>query len=246
METRKIRNILGMIVLLMALSSCSETENNDNSTTPVQNQDGGMLMQPQDVSLRTSDDVILKGTFYDNNKTSKGLILLHQFSKDRNSWKPWVQEWQKTHKVIAIDLRGHGESSLKFSNFTDADFNNMIKDAEAAAEFLGRKEVKAEAISVVGASIGANTAQNYASTHLVDKVILLSPGITFKGITLSMKDNTALVVVSTEDTYSFQSAKELEKVCPTSEFVYLSNKGHGTNMLDKELTEQIKNYLNEK
>ena len=255
MEAGKIRNLLKktqliMLIPLLMLSACTASPEkngpNESQNENIQENNGGTTMpQPQDISLRASDGVILKASFYDNNKSSKGLILLHQFSKDRSSWKPWLQEWQKTHKVIAIDLRGHGESSLKFSDFTDEDFNSMIKDAEAAAEFLGRKEVKAEAISIIGASIGANTAQNYASTHLVDKVVLLSPGLTYKGIKLSMKDNTALIIASTEDTYSFQSVKELEKNSPTSEFLYLTNKGHGTNMLDKELTEKIANYLSE-
>ncbi|MGV8169668.1 MAG: alpha/beta hydrolase [Candidatus Nanoarchaeia archaeon] len=198
----------------------------------------------EEVSLRTSDEKIIKGTFYPNSKSKKGLILLHQLAKNRDSWKPWVFEFQKTHNVLAIDLRGHGLSMGDFKEFGDDDFNAMKKDVAASVEFLRKKNIEHKNISFAGASIGANTVQNYVSVNPHDKAVLLSPGLNYRGIKLTLKDNSALAVVSDEDSYSCDSVRELEKISPKSKFIYLHNKGHGTNMLDENLIMHICTFLN--
>lgn len=198
------------------------------------------------LTLKTSDDQIIKGSFYrcEMQNSSKGIILLHQLSKDRNSWNSLIKPLVKTHNVLAIDLRGHGESSGDFREFSDDDFNSMKKDVAAAVEALERKGISRKDISFAGASIGANTVQNYASVNPHDKCILLSPGVNYRGIKLAIKDNSSLVAVSREDSYSYDSVKELEASSPTSKFIYLENKGHGTNMLDEHLISEILTFIN--
>jgi len=173
--------------------------------------------------------------------------LLHQLSKNKDSWAPWISEFQKTHSVLAIDLRGHGESEGDFHEFSDDDFNSMQRDVATAVKFLEEQDVSPENISFMGSSIGANTVQNYVSNvnNKYDKAVLLSPGLNYRGIKLQLKDNATLVVVSEEDSYSFESVKELEKISPNSKFIYLQNKAHVTNMLDKELVVKIVLFLNE-
>jgi pimeloyl-ACP methyl ester carboxylesterase len=203
-----------------------------------------MTEEPVELTLRTSDEQAIKGTLYPSPSSKKGLILLHQLGKDRNSWKPWTAEFRKTHSVLAVDLRGHGQSSGHFADFSDDDFNAMKKDVAAAVEFLGRKGIEPKQVSFAGASIGANTVQNYVSLYPHDRAVLLSPGLNYRGIKLTMKDNASLVVVSEEDSYSCDSVKELEKLSPDSKFIYLRNKGHGTNMLDAEIVGEICKFLN--
>ncbi len=197
-----------------------------------------------DVNLRTSDEQAIRGTLFSNLNSKKGLILLHQLGKNRDSWKPWIAEFQKTHNVLALDLRGHGQSSGSFQDFSDDDFNAMKKDVAAAVDSLGKRGIEPKQISIMGASIGANTTQNYVSVNPHDKAILLSPGLNYRGIKLTMKDNAALVVVSEEDAYSCDSVRELEKISPKSKFIYLKNRGHGTNMLDAKLVKEIVIFLN--
>jgi pimeloyl-ACP methyl ester carboxylesterase len=205
---------------------------------------GTMTETPIEVNLRTSDEQAIHGTLFPNSNSKKGLILLHQLGKNRDSWKPWIAEFQKTHNVIAIDLRGHGQSSGHFADFSDDDFNAMKKDVAAAIDALGKKGIEPKNISLAGASIGANTVQNYISVNPHDKAVLLSPGLNYRGIKLTMKDNASLVVASTEDSYSCESVKELEKISPNSKFIYLLNRGHGTNMLDAALVKEIAKFLN--
>lgn len=196
------------------------------------------------IALKTSDDQTIKGIFYPNSNSKKGILLLHQLSKSKDSWKPWIDEFRKTHNVMAIDLRGHGESSGDFKDFSDDDFNAMKKDVAASVEAFERKGINKKDISLIGSSIGANTVQNYISLNPHDKAVLLSPGINYRGIKLTLKDNSALVITSKEDTYSCDSVKELENISPNSKFIYLQNKGHGTNMLDSSLVSEILTFIN--
>jgi alpha-beta hydrolase superfamily lysophospholipase len=199
----------------------------------------------EDVTLRTTDNIVLKGRFYPNLNSAKGLILLHQLAKNKESWVPWVLEFRKTHNVIAIDLRGHGQSSGDYKDFSDDDFNSMKKDVFAATEFLTKHKIEPKQISFIGSSIGANTAQNFVSLNPHDKTVLLSPGINYRGIKMNLKDNSSLVIASTEDSYSCDSVKELQKISPNSKFLFLHNKGHGTNMLDDNVVKEIVKFLNE-
>lgn len=203
-----------------------------------------ILEDSVDLSLRTQDAKLVKATFYANSNSDKGLVLVHQFAKDKSSWTVWAKIFQKTHNVIAIDLRGHGESSDNYSEFEDEDFLDMRLDVEAAQAFLERKGIDKTKISYIGASIGANTVQNFVGENEYDKAVLLSPGKVYKGIPLLMKDTNSLIVVSKEDTYSYESVKELKTISPNSEFVFLENRGHGTNMLDESLVNEIATFLN--
>jgi predicted esterase len=197
------------------------------------------------LTLKTSDDQTIKGVFYSNPESTKGLILLHQLSKDHTSWNQWIPSFRTTHNVLSIDLRGHGQSSGDFRDFSDDDFNSMKKDVTAAVETLERKGIPKKNISFIGSSIGANTVQNHVSINPHDKSVLLSPGLNYRGIKLNMKDNSSLVIVSKEDSYSYNSVKELESISPSSKFIYLENKGHGTNMLDSHLVSEILTFINQ-
>jgi hypothetical protein len=198
----------------------------------------------EEVTIKTSDEQIIKGTYYYCPTSKKGLLLLHQLAKDRNSWHPWISEFTKTHNVLAIDLRGHGKSTGDYKDFSDDDFNSIKKDVAASFEFFESKGIVKKEISLIGASIGANTVQNYSSVNVHDKSVLLSPGTNYRGIKLTLRDTSSLVVASKEDSYSYDSCKELEALSPNSKFIFLQNKGHGTNMLDSELVLQILTFIN--
>ena len=197
------------------------------------------------VNFMTSDNIKIVGNYFDAN-SSKNLILIHQFSKDKKSWGDFPSELQKNgFNVIAIDLRGHGESDLNYNKFSDLDFINMIRDIEAADKFMKSKH--SGEIYLIGASIGANTSLNYAINHNVNKIVLLSPGLNFKGIkTNASKLNTeSLFVASKDDNYSYGSVQELYKQTKGKKDIKLyENAGHGTNMLgQRDLPSYILTWL---
>lgn len=50
--------------------------------------------------------------YYDDAGTSLiPIIFIHGFPFDKSSWKPQMQFFQKTHRVIAFDIRGFGKSN---------------------------------------------------------------------------------------------------------------------------------------
>lgn len=202
--------------------------------------------QPEKVSIKTKDDQILKANFFNVHKSKKCVLLLHQYTKNKESWGELIPRLVKNKRtVLSIDLRGHGESTGNYKDLNEDDFVNMANDVQAAINFLDERGFKKEDISLIGASIGANLAQNYAASNLNDKTILLSPGFDYKGIIYIMRDTKALVVVSKDDEYSYKTVKEIETSCPQTECIYLEEKGHGIYMLDNDLISSINLFLNE-
>src|SRR2546422_8056894 len=105
------------------------------------------------VAFPTEDGVSIAGTYYfpllqesegSKNETSSALpaaILLHMLGKDRNSWNGFPETLaQNGFVVLAIDLRGHGESvvqngkPISYQSFTSEDFNKMSLDVKAAKQ----------------------------------------------------------------------------------------------------------------
>ncbi|MBI2106852.1 alpha/beta fold hydrolase [Candidatus Woesearchaeota archaeon] len=186
----------------------------------------------QIVNMQTEDSLNIVGDFFEGN--NKGIILLHMFQKTKLSWRNFAEKLNKEgYTVLAIDFRGHGESDDNWKNFVEKDFNNMIEDVKAAKAFLRMYGIKD--IGIIGASIGANIALNYGmEDEDVRFVILLSPGMNYKGISLEESDfdRPILIVASKDDTQSFNDSKEIfENINSKDKQIELfDNAGHGTDM----------------
>jgi dienelactone hydrolase len=203
------------------------------------------------VSFATSDGVAISASFYHPSGGAKlpAVILLHQNKSDRSSWAQLVPKlMQNNYCALAIDLRGHGASTSfggktrTFADFTDADYSAMINDVRAAVEWLRkRKDVNGDRLGIIGASIGANLAMQYAAEdRTVRTVIMMSPGLNYRSLEvlpyLDAYDKRALfMVVSQGDDYSYQSClsikKEATKASPLKLKVY-DGKVHGTGLFD--------------
>lgn len=197
---------------------------------------------PEKINLKTEDGVEIKGNFYDSNH-KKSILLIHQFSKDKDSWDELIKVLLVTHSIFAIDLRGHGESEGDYNEFDETDFKKMSFDVKAGVKFLEERGFEPEKLNIVGSSIGANLAQNYAADNAINKTILLSPGLNFKGIEFTLKDTHSLIITSRDDDYSYQSVKKIESECPKFKCAYLDKKGHGIAMLDEDLMNSIQMFL---
>ncbi len=102
------------------------------------------------------------------------VILIHGYAETSHMWLPLIKELQKSHLVIAPDLRGFGDSSIPESNFTKA---VMAQDIHALAQSLNLGHVQ-----VVGHDIGLMVAYAYAAQYPteVDRVALMDaflPGV---------------------------------------------------------------------
>ena len=201
---------------------------------------GGNIMHEQ-VTLATEDGVKLAGDYYKGGDA--GIILLHMYTATKASWKDFANELQKKgYSVLAIDFRGHGLSDLSYKDFTEKNFRDMIKDAKAADEYLGKEKT-----IVIGASIGANIALQFANE--VDGAIALSPSFNYKGIKTGEAakeiNNPVLIIVSEEDAQSYGDSQQLNNLITDSALETYSGKGHGTNMLDRETKDEILDWLDE-
>jgi pimeloyl-ACP methyl ester carboxylesterase len=155
----------------------------------------------------------------------------------------------KKGPVLAIDFRGHGESSGDLRNFSEQDFRNMTLDVKAGKEFLKKQGLNVSELIIIGASIGANTALNYGVQDKdVKTIILMSPGLNYRGVTVEENapkfDGRLLLIASSEDEYSAETCMRLNELAGDSTLKIYNNLGHGTDMLtSKEVRELILNYI---
>ncbi len=195
----------------------------------------GDKMKHKDVEIVTEDNLKISGDLYEGGE--KGIILLHQYTATKKIWRDFAEKMQENgYSVLAIDFRGHGLSDLDYDDFSEKDFNNMIYDVKAAKEFLKKDE-----IIIVGASIGANIALKFANE--VDGVVLLSPGLNYKGIDIeedaSLVNKPVLIVVHDKDKYAYESSMKLENLIKNGELKTYKGNKHGTYILDDETSEYV-------
>jgi pimeloyl-ACP methyl ester carboxylesterase len=84
------------------------------------------------------------------------LVLVHGYTGDVTDWQHQVLEFARTHRVLALDHRGHGRSQAPRdrSSYT---IERMAGDVEAVAEAAG-----CERFHLVGHSMGGAVAQEIA------------------------------------------------------------------------------------
>jgi pimeloyl-ACP methyl ester carboxylesterase len=116
-------------------------------------------------------------------------VFLHQLSSNRGEWAPFVDALRGKYHLLAIDMRGHGESTtsdqgaLDWQEFAQADWEAVIGDLAAATQFLSGKGVALAGTVIVGSSIGSTAALRFAGEHPdLAGVVLLSPGLKYKGV----------------------------------------------------------------
>ena len=102
------------------------------------------------------------------------IILLHGYAQNSHMWLPLIPELAKTHRVVAPDLRGFGDSAKPDGGY---DKKTMAQDVHALAVALGFKRVR-----IVGHDIGLMVAYAYAAQYPaeVERIVLMDaflPGV---------------------------------------------------------------------
>lgn len=102
--------------------------------------------------------------------TGKGppLVLVHGITEGRGAWDPLVPALAADHTVVAIDMRGHGESG----DASSYDSRAMADDVAAVVSELGL-----DAPLVVGHSMGGIVVTAYAGAHPCRGVINVDQSI---------------------------------------------------------------------
>jgi pimeloyl-ACP methyl ester carboxylesterase len=102
------------------------------------------------------------------------VILLHGYAQNSHMWRPAMSELAKSHRVIAPDLRGFGDTAKAEAGY---DKKTMAQDVHALAAQLGITKA-----GIVGHDIGLMVAYAYAAQYPqeVDRIALLDafiPGV---------------------------------------------------------------------
>ncbi|MGQ9582585.1 MAG: alpha/beta hydrolase [Thermoplasmatota archaeon] len=236
--------------------------------------EGGEEVGPVDpgataVQFRTDDGFELKGVYYRTCSSAPLVILVHGLNEDRRAYDPIVPLLRSSgYNVLAFDSRGHGESLYQSgrrrpwadpgSGFTEEDFRAMHLDIVAAKQYAMAMFESAPLVAVVGASIGANEALQFAAegqTPEVRALVLLSPGSDYRGVesgpparTLSERGDVAVLFAASQgDSASMSCAIELHAAfLGPRELDVQPGDAHGTGLLSNaELRQKLLDFLKE-
>jgi pimeloyl-ACP methyl ester carboxylesterase len=107
--------------------------------------------------------------YYEVRGSGEPLVVLHgAFMAISGDWNDWVNELAKTHKVIAVEMQGHGRTS---DIDRDISPENLSDDVAGLLDYL-----KIPSADVMGYSLGAGAAMQCAIRHpeKVRKVVVIS------------------------------------------------------------------------
>jgi pimeloyl-ACP methyl ester carboxylesterase len=213
---------------------------------------------PETITYTTLDKVIIKADWSPSPTTVGVAILLHMMPLDRKSWSDFQQILQRHHIAsLAIDLRGHGQSTkteegatLDYKKFSDSDHKKYLYDVMGALDWLNEKKYTKDQTMMVGASIGANIALwALEDEPSLAGAVLLSPG-NYRGINAVekagyIKSHHALWATGSDsdDPEAYETAKAVveEAGAERKQFVPYKNSGHGNHLFtsDPELMENL-------
>jgi pimeloyl-ACP methyl ester carboxylesterase len=117
-----------------------------------------------DGTATVKDDVIVEGEAGRLHLEARGerglpVVFLHSFGGDTTHWAEPMDHLDGSHRVFALDLRGHGESEAPVP--PDYRVEALASDLEVAVDTL----LLAERFVLVGHSMGGSAAVAYAGAN---------------------------------------------------------------------------------
>lgn len=170
---------------------------------------------PQTVQVTASDGLALVGDYFVSPSEAEArpaVLLMHMYGSERGSWKPLIPALLEAgYHVLAVDLRGHGETG------GDKDWELAVGDVQVWLDWLrAQSGVRAEAVSIMGASIGSNLALiGCANDAQCVTAMALSPGLNFydvqpeASVSEGLKDRSALLLATQADTESAEAVRQM-------------------------------------
>jgi pimeloyl-ACP methyl ester carboxylesterase len=133
-----------------------------------------LAAQPAPIESRFADVNGLRMHYLAAGSAGEPVILIHGYAQNSHMWRPLMAELGKTHRVIAPDLRGFGDTTKAGSGY---DKKTMAQDVHALARSLGIGKA-----GIAGHDIGLMVAYAYAAQWPadVDRIALLDafiPGV---------------------------------------------------------------------
>jgi len=213
-------------------------------------------LPPQDVVLRTSDNLKLVATYYPSRegKNAVAVILLHPHKGTRLDLTGLAKKLQAAgHAVIAPDLRGHGDTTFHHTGeLRVGDYLAMVEDdMETVKKFLIAKnnegQLNVEKLCVIGIEMGSVIGLNWAAHDWswpvlangkqgqdVKAVVVISPEWTFRGLRINdaiahsdVRSQISMLIVAGKGTPKLY--KEAKRLHNALERYHLSPVGETTS-----------------
>jgi pimeloyl-ACP methyl ester carboxylesterase len=106
--------------------------------------------------------------YYEEYGAGKPLVLLHGFGGSAQNWYPFATKLSERHRLIVVDLRGHGHSTNPENKFTHREAANDV--------FLLLEKLGVGHFSAMGISSGGMALLHMATSQpkRIDAMVLVS------------------------------------------------------------------------
>lgn len=191
---------------------------------------------PEEVRFSTADGWQIVGDLRARPPGRIATLLVHQLSSNRGEWARYATSlagappWRPspgTVSTLAIDLRGHGESTQspegesrwQFFGNDRARWMGLEHDIAAAVDFM-RQRVGATRVVIVASGLGATAASLYAARDNapVAGLVLISPTLEARGIRIVEPieaflghSGRVLMVTASGDTQSADCVRDVQQ-----------------------------------
>jgi len=149
-----------IVVLAVALTLNTITANNETKAAET-TAEGAEILE------LTSGDVQVVETPAESEKPGAPIVLIHGDAASLHWWDSMVGLLSKDHRVIALDLLGHGGSEKPSGGYSMEDQASLVGEA--------LNELEVQGAVVVGHSMGGSvaTALVSQSSELVDRIVIV-------------------------------------------------------------------------
>jgi pimeloyl-ACP methyl ester carboxylesterase len=115
---------------------------------------------------------------YDSVGSGPPIVFVHGITDDRSDWADQMSRFATDHRVVALDLRGHGESG----DAADHSALSMAFDVAAVVE-----AEQLDAPVVVGHSLGGAVVSVYAASAPVRAVVDVDQSLRFRDFAAALR-----------------------------------------------------------
>jgi pimeloyl-ACP methyl ester carboxylesterase len=159
---RGLKIFLFVLVLLIALAVVNAIVLDNQRRSAEVSAPGGKILELSSVDLQVVDRPAVEPA-----GQGEPIVLLHCFACSSRWWDAMVPLLNQHHRVVTIDLIGHGGSEKPTSGY------EMDTQGGAIAEALSKLHI--QGATLVGHSMGGIVATSVAETasQLVDRVVLI-------------------------------------------------------------------------
>ena len=127
--------------------------------------------QPKSDVVKAADGVPIQYSV--QGKGDPALVFIHCWACNRSFWDNQVAEFSKTHRVVTIDLPGHGESGQGRKSWSVESYGDDVKTVVTKLDL--------KRVVLVGSSMGGSIALE-AIKRMPDRVVAIVPVDTLQNV----------------------------------------------------------------